>query len=316
LPEALACFERSLTLAAQIGYRDGERAATGNLGLLSLTMGRYVESASHIARSLHLSRELADREGEMTSLGNLGIVDCCMGRYADAMAHYARHSVLAAELGNRSALATSACYSGYVLLPIGQIDGARREFERYLTLTRELGERPMEAWALHAMGDVADAAGDWPAAERWYDDALELRRAIGVRREEATTLLGRGLVRAEQLRITEARQDLSAALGIARELALPDVLVGALCHLATFPGGDVAAAADAVQSYGARIPLQQRMEARHLLWQATHDRAHLAEAKRLLDFMVEHAPPECRESMVANVRLHREIVAAAKEAGL
>jgi hypothetical protein len=32
--------------------------------------------------------------------------------------------------------------------------------------------------------------------------------------------------------------------------------------------------------------------------------------------MVEHAPPECRESMLANVRLNREIVAAAKEAGL
>jgi hypothetical protein len=55
---------------------------------------------------------------------------------------------------------------------------------------------------------------------------------------------------------------------------------------------------------------------RFLLWQATHDRAHLAEAKRLLDFMVEHAPPDCRESMLANVRLHREIAAAAKAAGL
>jgi hypothetical protein len=32
--------------------------------------------------------------------------------------------------------------------------------------------------------------------------------------------------------------------------------------------------------------------------------------------MVEHAPPECRESMVSNVRLHREIVAACKEQGL
>ena len=52
------------------------------------------------------------------------------------------------------------------------------------------------------------------------------------------------------------------------------------------------------------------MNARFLLWQATRDRAHLVEAKRLLDFLVEHAPPECRESMLANVRLHREIAAA------
>ena len=58
------------------------------------------------------------------------------------------------------------------------------------------------------------------------------------------------------------------------------------------------------------------MQTRFLLWQATFDLVHLAEAKRLLDFFVEHAPPDCRESMLANVRLHREIAAAAREHGL
>jgi hypothetical protein len=58
------------------------------------------------------------------------------------------------------------------------------------------------------------------------------------------------------------------------------------------------------------------MEARFTLFQVTGDCAHLAEAKRLLDFAVEHAPADCREAMLENVRLHREIAAAAKEAGL
>jgi hypothetical protein len=58
------------------------------------------------------------------------------------------------------------------------------------------------------------------------------------------------------------------------------------------------------------------MEARFQVFRATRDRAHLAEAKRLLDQFVAHAPADCRESMLANVRLHREIAAAAKEAGL
>jgi hypothetical protein len=58
------------------------------------------------------------------------------------------------------------------------------------------------------------------------------------------------------------------------------------------------------------------LDVRFTLWQVTADRAHLAEAKRLLDFTVAHAPPDSRGSMLANVRLHREITAAAKEAGL
>ncbi len=49
---------------------------------------------------------------------------------------------------------------------------------------------------------------------------------------------------------------------------------------------------------------------RCLLWTATGDLTHLAEAKRLLDHLVEHAPEEYRESMLKNVRLHREIMEA------
>ena len=37
--------------------------------------------------------------------------------------------------------------------------------------------------------------------------------------------------------------------------------------------------------------------------------------KRLLDHLVEHAPEEYRESMLKNVRLHREIMEAWEEHG-
>ena len=90
----------------------------------------------------------------------------------------------------------------------------------------------------------------------------------------------------------------------------------ATAELARRPGGDVTAALAALAAHEGRVEARVAMEARFLLWQATRDPAHLAEAKRLLAFIVEHAPPECRESMLANVRLHREIAAAASEEGL
>jgi hypothetical protein len=82
------------------------------------------------------------------------------------------------------------------------------------------------------------------------------------------------------------------------------------------PGGDVTAALAAVAAHERHANMQEAMEARFLLWQATRDPAHLAEAKRLLEFLVVYAPPEFRDSMLANVRLHREIAAAAREQGL
>lgn len=52
-----------------------------------------------------------------------------------------------------------------------------------------------------------------------------------------------------------------------------------------------------------------------LLWKASGDARHIKAAKLHLDFQVEHAPEECRESMLKNVRLHREIVEAWEEHG-
>jgi hypothetical protein len=89
-----------------------------------------------------------------------------------------------------------------------------------------------------------------------------------------------------------------------------------MARLATLPGGDAAAALAALAAHEGRASVQEAMQARFLLWRATRDTAHRVEAKRLLDFLVEHAPPDCRESMLANVRLHREIAAAAREEGL
>jgi hypothetical protein len=59
-----------------------------------------------------------------------------------------------------------------------------------------------------------------------------------------------------------------------------------------------------------------RVESAWLAFRVTGDRAHLAEAWRHLLHLRDHAPEDCRVSVMENVPLHREIAAAAKEAGL
>jgi len=71
----------------------------------------------------------------------------------------------------------------------------------------------------------------------------------------------------------------------------------------------------ALEEREARVGHSQRMDARFLLWKATSDSEHLEEAKRLLDHLVEHAPEECRESMLQNVWPNREIMEAWAERG-
>jgi serine/threonine protein kinase/tetratricopeptide (TPR) repeat protein len=356
LGEAREQYERQLALAREIGDRRSEMSATGNLGVVFRNLGRLVEARERQERVLALSREIGDRLGESMATGNLGLVLSNLGRIEEAREHHERALVLAREIGDRQGEADATCSLGAVFWNLGRLGGARERFERHRALAREIGDRRGEAFAtwnlgvvfrglgglaqarecserslgafremkdrrnegfaLQSLAELSVGEGDDPAAERQYSEALDLRRQIGHRDGEAETLLASGAHLALQGREAEARADLDAALAIARELSLPGVELLGTAHLATLPGGDVTAALAALAAHQGHAAIHETMQARFLLWKATRDRAHLTEAKRRLDFLVDHAPPDCRESMLANVRLHREIAAAAREEGL
>ena len=91
---------------------------------------------------------------------------------------------------------------------------------------------------------------------------------------------------------------------------MPGVKTLARCYLACLPGGD---AEDALACYAenrGRLAPEEHVYARSALWRATGDRGHLEEARRLLDESVAHVDDETRQSMLTNLRLNREIMAA------
>ena len=51
------------------------------------------------------------------------------------------------------------------------------------------------------------------------------------------------------------------------------------------------------------------------LWELTQDQTHLTEAHRLLEHPRDHAPEDCRDSMIENVSLYRDIMKAWEEHG-
>jgi len=81
------------------------------------------------------------------------------------------------------------------------------------------------------------------------------------------------------------------------------------------PGGDIEAALAALAEYGERAAHDTNMDACFRLWELTKDQTHLEEAHRLLMFMRDHAPADCRDSMIENVPLHRDIMKAWEEQG-
>jgi hypothetical protein len=143
--------------------------------------------------------------------------------------------------------------------------------------------------------------------------SLALRREIGDGTGIADSLIALGDLRRRtgdpegaQAAVEEGVSRLRTQ-GRASEFAL------ALAVLANLPGGDPKAAEEALVE--ANQDCWQSVATHFLVWQATRDRAHLAKAKRLLDDLLAKNA-DCRESMLANVRLHREIAAAAHAQGI
>ena len=104
-----------------------------------------------------------------------------------------------------------------------------------------------------------------------------------------------------------SRDMLSEAADLLRQQSNKPLLALTLSLLANLPGGVAADAEAALQDAG---EAGNTPPTRYYLWKATGKSEHLAEAKRLLDYRVEHAPKEYRESMLKKVRLNREIMEA------
>ncbi|MHC4472969.1 MAG: serine/threonine-protein kinase, partial [Planctomycetota bacterium] len=306
--EAREHHERARDLSREVGHRRGEAAATGNLGLVNLRLGRYEDARECFERSNALAREMHSPRDEAIGTTNLGIVYRALGRYAAAREHFERSLALSRKVGIRPIEVQSTANLGLLSLALGELDAASRTLESALAMFREIGECPGEANALRDLSVIAEIEGDIEAALSLTEKSLALFRKTGEPSGTAATLISLGRLQEARGRQEDSRELLQEAVSLGAND--PEAVVLATCRLALLPGGSASRALSVVDEYEQRLEHAKRLEALFLLWRAGRDRDHLLEAKRLLDELVAHAPEECRESMIANVPLHREVVAA------
>ncbi len=172
--EARAHFERRLAIAREIGDRQGEASATGNLGIVFWIPRPLRGGAAHYERCLAIAREIGDREGEASATGNLGIVFRDLGRYEEAQAHYERHSRSPARSGT-AGRGRRHGNLGNVFWTLGRYEEARAHYERRLAICpRDRGP----AGRGHRHGEPGQRAPAPSAATRRPGSTIERRLAI------------------------------------------------------------------------------------------------------------------------------------------
>ncbi|MHC4732554.1 MAG: tetratricopeptide repeat protein, partial [Planctomycetota bacterium] len=219
------------------------------------------------------------------------------------------------EIGDRRSEASATGNLARVFSTQGRYEEARAHYEKWLALARKIGSAREEGYALDGLASLAEREGDLGEAARLYEECLKLRRELGEKANVAETLVGLARIEAGRGEAETTRTRLEEALTLAEETKTPGTILSATVERARLPGGDLEAALTALEEHESRVGLDRRLEAHFRLWELTKDRSHLAEAKRLLDFAVEHSAEEYRETMIENVPLHREIMKAWEEHG-
>jgi serine/threonine protein kinase/tetratricopeptide (TPR) repeat protein len=307
--------ESALVMARDCGRRGMESRASGTLAWILANSGSYDDAREGFERTLRIAREIGDRPGEATATGNLGTLHMSLGRYERAWKLIGEGLALANDLGNALSASIATGNLGRVLSVFGRNEEARTHLESNLSSAREFGHRPGEGAALCDLAAQALREGATDEALSRCAESLDVRRALGAKGPIAESLVTMAWIEVARGETESARARIEEARSLAREAGSPSAIVASTVEAARLPGGDVEAAIAALNEHEDRLGHGLRMDARFRLWELTGDPVHLGEAHRLLEFGLDNCPEEYRESMVAEVPLHRDIMAAWEEHG-
>lgn len=222
--KAFDCFHKVQTIAENLGLKDKQAMAFGNLGNVCEILGDSIKAIEFLERSLRLHREICDRRGEGMDLGNLGFIYANQGELLKSIDFCEKQLTIAREIGDHRGEGGALFNLGRAYADLGHRIEAVKYFEQALAIFRNLGDYRGESGVLGNIGTLFAKLGDTHKALGFYGRALTLSRKIGDRFGEGYALsniatafnqLGdraKALARAEDaLKIFDAIEDPYAA---------------------------------------------------------------------------------------------------------
>ncbi|MEA2575456.1 MAG: hypothetical protein QOH93_2754 [Chloroflexia bacterium] len=218
--QARLLFEDSLTLARELGDRSAEANVLLNLGNIPLRAGNYAEARSYYEQGLRIWRELGDKRGMTMPLINLGVVAREQGDPQAARRLYEESIELSRELGNRRTLGVSLLNLGNILNREGLLEEARALYEEALDMHEEMGDKLGIALVLSNLGNLEARRGNYDEAAPIYKECLAIRNALGYKAGITYCLDGLAEVAMHSGQVPRAARLWAAAEGLRQSLSL------------------------------------------------------------------------------------------------
>lgn len=220
---AVRMQRRCLELSRKRGHAKGIASATANLGLLAKSKGDLPKAELLFRRALQLERRLRRPGGVAQQYCNLGLISRRLGDLTRAEDLLTKALEIDEGLGRLEAVATNYGNIGLILHARGRLEDAEQAVRKALSINEGLGRLEGMANDYGNMGLIALARGDLDGAERCHLTSLAIEEQLGRTEGIAKSNHSLGMVERARARTAQARERLSKAAELFRQLGMkPD----------------------------------------------------------------------------------------------
>jgi serine/threonine protein kinase len=181
-------FEKSLSIAHEVGNRKGEAAALGNLGGIFQTLGDVQLAIGYHEQSLSIECEVGNKLGVAQSLSSLGEAYHELGELQRAIKYHEQSLAIYREIGDTRGEGTVLGSLGLTYVRLGDVQRAINYYEQSLAICREIGDMRGEGHVLGNLGVAYKHLGDVHRAIKCHEQSLSIKLITGDKRGEGVSL--------------------------------------------------------------------------------------------------------------------------------
>ena len=223
---AKSFWEKSLTLAQEVGDKQGEGRILNNIGQNYHTQGNYVLALDYLKRGLRINQQTGDVTGEATTLNNLAVIAIQQKDYILALNYLNQGLYLQQENGDEHGKGITLNNIGQSYCALGAYEKALPYFFISLKIRQEANDKYGEGRTLNNISQIYESRGDYEAALSYQKQSLDIVQEIGDKNAEAATLNNMGMIYFKQLGdINEAFVLLTLSYIIFTKIGSPDAYI-------------------------------------------------------------------------------------------
>jgi ATP/maltotriose-dependent transcriptional regulator MalT len=159
-------YSRSLSIAREIGDRNQELYALGNLGFAAGVLGNFSKAKEYLEQALMIARESGNTYMEIYMLINLS-ANTGLQRQAEAASAYARNAIeMSQKIGEQSGEAWGWLYLGHAQLLLDEQKQSHISFTHSIEIRENLNQPALSMEPIAGLVEAGLHAGDLESASQ------------------------------------------------------------------------------------------------------------------------------------------------------